>query len=531
MAKPHAGARPKRPVRDNLESLGIAILFAVLLKPLLIEAYVIPTSSMQPTMMGSKEAGVFDRLLVDKLRYALTPPERWDISVFRYPIRESQNYVKRIVGMPGDLLRIVGGNIYVGDGDARRIERKPERLQERLWKEIYPLRRLIVGSSKILGEDSYFVGSGGDWRQEGDDLAVVASGSRLVRLSYTNGGEGGLSNQIYDGYPVSVAAAIKRDEAARGGRYAVQDARCSFVLTPQSEPEELRVRLERSDPGAAAGLRFTLEIGKGKARLEVAREGSVLQTSEPFAFALPAGRATAVSFAHIDDRLIVARDGARLAELDCPLAPLADELPAGAVALRIEARGGERLLFAGLRIERDLHYTTTGLTEQEQREGVAVPDGHYMMLGDNTLASADARQWRVFTVGVLPDGRMVDPRRHPDARVLRGNVRPVDLAKPPDADENPVIVRGRDRVVFTDELGEYFALRSAVSNAYGDPPSGGDFQMLFRELDASGRPTDHEWSPEIGPVHFVPRDDLLGRPVLGFFPFWPLGPNRVGFIR
>ena len=67
------------------------ILFAVLLKPFLIEAYMIPTPSMQPTMMGSREASVHDRLLVDKLCYAWGDPERWDIAVFRYPIRQIQS--------------------------------------------------------------------------------------------------------------------------------------------------------------------------------------------------------------------------------------------------------------------------------------------------------------------------------------------------------------------------------------------------------------------------------------------------------
>ncbi|MDP6928496.1 MAG: signal peptidase I, partial [Planctomycetota bacterium] len=93
---PQGKAKPKRPWRDNLEAIGIAILIAVLLKPLVIEAYQIPTPSMQPTMMGSKAAGVHDRLLVDKMRYAFTEPKRFDIAVFRYPVRRNQNYVKRI---------------------------------------------------------------------------------------------------------------------------------------------------------------------------------------------------------------------------------------------------------------------------------------------------------------------------------------------------------------------------------------------------------------------------------------------------
>jgi len=81
------------PIRDNLEAFGVAILAAVLLKWFCIEAYQIPTSSMQPTLMGSSEASVYDRILVDKIRYEITEPQRWDVAVFRYPLQKNQNYV------------------------------------------------------------------------------------------------------------------------------------------------------------------------------------------------------------------------------------------------------------------------------------------------------------------------------------------------------------------------------------------------------------------------------------------------------
>lgn len=66
-------------IRENIDALAIAVLMAVLMKYFAIEAYQIPTSSMQPVMMGSKAAGVYDRILVDKSRYILpwNEPERW----------------------------------------------------------------------------------------------------------------------------------------------------------------------------------------------------------------------------------------------------------------------------------------------------------------------------------------------------------------------------------------------------------------------------------------------------------------------
>src|SRR5690349_12021685 len=100
------GGKRKAPrrgaLRDNCEAFAVAILMAVVLKYFCLEAYMIPTSSMQPTMMGEKSADVNDRILVDKARYEGFEVRRWDIVVFRYPIRQTQNYVKRCVGLPKD---------------------------------------------------------------------------------------------------------------------------------------------------------------------------------------------------------------------------------------------------------------------------------------------------------------------------------------------------------------------------------------------------------------------------------------------
>src|SRR5690606_22781278 len=84
-----APAKTRHRIRENIDALAIAVLMAVLMKYFAIEAYQIPTSSMQPTMMGSKVAGIYDRILVDKSRYLLTEPKRFDIAVFHYPIRKT----------------------------------------------------------------------------------------------------------------------------------------------------------------------------------------------------------------------------------------------------------------------------------------------------------------------------------------------------------------------------------------------------------------------------------------------------------
>ncbi len=84
----------------------------------LVQAFIVPTPSMDTTVR------VGDHLLVDKLSYApagsisrhflpYTDPKRGDVIVFRYPMDIQQNYVKRLIGVPGDHLRIVDKTIYL----------------------------------------------------------------------------------------------------------------------------------------------------------------------------------------------------------------------------------------------------------------------------------------------------------------------------------------------------------------------------------------------------------------------------------
>ena len=180
--------------RETVESIVIAFVLAFLFRTFEAEAFVIPTGSMAPTLMGrhkdvdcpkcgyryevsaSEEesedgsrptteviAGMCpmcryvmpmvknlpevvleqrtekiqhqrsyngDRILVNKYLYAFSDPKRWDVVVFKFPGDAKVNYIKRLVGLPGETLRIQNGDIFIkpagGAADAEfKIERKP----------------------------------------------------------------------------------------------------------------------------------------------------------------------------------------------------------------------------------------------------------------------------------------------------------------------------------------------------------------------------------------------------------------------
>jgi signal peptidase I len=103
--------------RNTVSEWAITILLLVFLTTALVQAFVIPTGSMEDTLL------IGDHLLVDKLAYGpagvvsrhvlpFREPQRGDIIVFRYPIDIKQTFVKRVIGIPGDHIRIVNKQLY-----------------------------------------------------------------------------------------------------------------------------------------------------------------------------------------------------------------------------------------------------------------------------------------------------------------------------------------------------------------------------------------------------------------------------------
>ncbi len=109
---------PELEPRGTIAEWTITILLLLFLTTFLVQAFVIPTGSMEDTLL------VGDHLLVDKLAFAppgpiskyllpYTPPKRGDIIVFRYPVDISQTFVKRCMGVPGDRIRIINKQVYL----------------------------------------------------------------------------------------------------------------------------------------------------------------------------------------------------------------------------------------------------------------------------------------------------------------------------------------------------------------------------------------------------------------------------------
>jgi signal peptidase I len=109
----------KSKVREYGESLLIALVIALLVRGFVIQAFKIPSSSMEPTLL------IGDQLLVNRLSYVVKipftdivlanigKPKRGDVIVFRFPQDHSKDFIKRVIGIEGDTIEIKDKKIYL----------------------------------------------------------------------------------------------------------------------------------------------------------------------------------------------------------------------------------------------------------------------------------------------------------------------------------------------------------------------------------------------------------------------------------
>jgi signal peptidase I len=111
----------KKVIKEYLEPIVIAVLIALFIRTFVVQAFKIPTGSMEPTLL------VGDYLLVNKFIYGLRipythrklfqykKPQRGDIIVFIYPKDPTKDFIKRVIGMEGEKVQIIRNKIYIND--------------------------------------------------------------------------------------------------------------------------------------------------------------------------------------------------------------------------------------------------------------------------------------------------------------------------------------------------------------------------------------------------------------------------------
>ena len=240
------GPRRSDSPRETIESIAFAFVLAFLFRAFVAEAFVIPTGSMAPTLLGRNKSvtceacglhyaigasdeldretsnylvariktslcpncrykndvedlPVFrgDRILVNKFPYEFGDPQRWDVVVFRYPEDPERNYIKRLVGLPGEAIRIQRGDLYARRGNDQPYEilrkqdpNKQRLLQQLVYDDHHPPQVLLEKgwperwqSMRTVTPDEDTVGSG--WGVAAKGWQREAGGARALSLDKT----------------------------------------------------------------------------------------------------------------------------------------------------------------------------------------------------------------------------------------------------------------------------------------------------------------------------------------------------------
>ncbi len=119
----------KKIIIDNLKTLFYALIIAIIIRSLLLQPFYIPSSSMEPTLL------VGDRLFVTKYSYGyskhsfpfsppilssrlfFSDPNRGDVVVFKTPADNRTDYIKRLIGLPGDKIQFIDSNLYINSSE------------------------------------------------------------------------------------------------------------------------------------------------------------------------------------------------------------------------------------------------------------------------------------------------------------------------------------------------------------------------------------------------------------------------------
>jgi len=133
-------------LRDLAISLAIsAFIIVFLYQPVKVEG-----TSMMPSLVDQ------ERIFVNKFVYRLEPIERGDIVVFRYPYDPSKSYIKRVIGMAGDHIRIAGGQVYVNDQALDESYVPSEYTDSRTFPEVIVPNNsyYVLGDHRSMSDDS-----------------------------------------------------------------------------------------------------------------------------------------------------------------------------------------------------------------------------------------------------------------------------------------------------------------------------------------------------------------------------------------
>ncbi|MGN6369135.1 MAG: signal peptidase I [Phycisphaerae bacterium] len=376
-----------------------------------VSAYDSRTSAVGPVSLAWDNNG--DRILVLKYLYAVMEPHRFDVIVFKEPMQAKDNFIKRLIGLPGETVEVINGDIYIGaPGHTKASElfiaRKPPFIQKAVWQLVYDNDYYPVDAGMPRSDGTVFhtpwSGAGdtaGQWKIGGPVLSYGGTTPGMMQFDVT---EPRTFNVL--GYNNDTRDLLLNRGNVRGNYLVrVGDLRAETMWTPAD----------------AAGASITMTVGQPLNEYQVVwdKNGIDVQQFNPTtqlfssvqkqAYAAPeAGHAYHVALENVDHSVRVFIDGKLVLTRDNPWTA-ADAL---AVADRLKeeeltntnkpeirvAVGGACTL-GHVKVYRDLYYTQSSPTwprHANAGEPLTLGPDEFFAMGDNSFRSLDGRMWNTL---------------------------------------------------------------------------------------------------------------------------------------
>ena len=362
-----------------------------------------------------------DRILVDKFGYDFREPNRWDVIVFKYPEGANTNYIKRLVGLPNELVSIAGGDIWTSrDGQPATIARKPPHVMQAMLQVVHD-SNFPASLMQTEGWPSAWTNWADTnlWQSEKNrqQFTATCSAGQSARLRYQrfkptsdDWKEVRLGTGVRKGVKPDLIKDFQAYNAISQGGHWVGDLAVECTL--ESRSESGRVVFDLVDGGLQHSC--SIDLADGTATLKAA-VGVTAVTSTPIR-----GKGSwEVMFTNVDDELRLFVDS-KLMPTSTPVAwsseitkestrePVLEVVEPGSAVLTDLAPVGitvkaedepVAVAVSAIKILRDIFYIGAvgfgrrGEIRDEPILEFPLESDQFFVLGDNSAASKDGRLW------------------------------------------------------------------------------------------------------------------------------------------